>query len=258
MDQDRFDLINELFNDALDLSPAARPAYLSRACGGDADLLAAVNHKLFAYENGTKLPQLPGVAEREGADIILEPGTLLDKRYEIDRIIARGGMGIVYEARDLRHGLGNRKVAIKQAWPEFRPLFDREIERLSMLNHPSIPDVYDLNKSGEDRFLVMEFIDGTTLAELLERRSSPFDLEQVVEWATVLLKTLEYVHTLPAPDGIQGDARPAPTIHRDIKPQNLMITKAGHLFLLDFGISRGGDSRRQDHTHTGRGFRTPG
>ena len=157
-------------------------------------------------------------------------GTLLQERYRIIRLLARGGMGAVYEAEAVH--LGNAPVAVKQTFYNeqqrtLREQFEREAATIARLRHPALPRVSDHFVEGGGQFLVMEFIPGDDLFTLLKRRGRPFDCIQVIAWAETLLDALDYIHT----------QRP-PVIHRDIKPQNLKLTPRGELFLIDFGLAK--------------------
>ncbi len=160
---------------------------------------------------------------------MLAANTILQNRYRVVRELGHGGMGTVYEALDQRV---NSIIAIKETSvdndDEARSAFEREAALLANLRHPALPKVMDYFSEGERDFLVMEFIPGYDLAELLELRGSPFPQAQVLRWADELLKVLEYLHR----------QRP-PILHRDIKPSNLKLTKQGEIFLLDFGLAKG-------------------
>jgi eukaryotic-like serine/threonine-protein kinase len=160
---------------------------------------------------------------------MLPPNTILQKRYRIVRELGHGGMGTVFEAIDQRV---NCVVALKQTIAnsdrEARIAFGREAALLANLRHPALPKVMDYFGEDDGDFLVMEFIPGHDLAELLELRASPFPQAQVLRWADELLGVLEYLH----------GQRP-PIVHRDIKPANLKLTKEGEIFLLDFGLAKG-------------------
>ncbi len=159
---------------------------------------------------------------------MIEPGALVIQRYQIVRLIGRGGMGAVYEAIDLR--LRNT-VALKEmigSTAENAEAFEHEAQLLASLRHPALPKVIDYFCDGTGRFLVMEFFSGADLAALHARRGGPFPLSDVLDWADQLLTALEYLHS-----------RTPPVIHRDIKPQNLKLTPDGQIVLLDFGLARG-------------------
>lgn len=159
---------------------------------------------------------------------MLAPNTLLQNRYRIKRAIAKGGMGMVYEAEAVH--LGNTVVAVKETFfdeDELREQFEREATVLAKLRHPALPKVTDHFSEGEGQFLVMEFIPGEDLEKLLKKQGGPFPSSQVLEWADCLLDALDYIHT-----------QYPPVIHRDIKPSNLKLTPRGELMLLDFGLAK--------------------
>ncbi|RRR72378.1 MAG: serine/threonine-protein kinase [Candidatus Viridilinea halotolerans] len=162
---------------------------------------------------------------------MLEPGTLIQQRYQIVRLIGRGGMGAVYEALDRR--LRNT-VALKQMLGEATEnaeAFEREAQILAALRHPALPKVIDYFRDGNGRFLVMEFFGGADLAALQARHGGPFPPNDVLTWALQLLDALDYLHT-----------RHPPVLHRDIKPQNIKLTPEGQVVLLDFGLAKGYDT----------------
>lgn len=159
---------------------------------------------------------------------MLPANTVLQNRYRIVRQLGRGGMGAVYEAVDQRL---SSIVAIKEtliATEEARRAFEREASLLANLRHRSLPSVTDHFAEGEGQFLVMQFIQGEDLAQLLELRQRGFAPPQVVSWAEDILGALEYLHS-----------HNPPILHRDIKPANLKLTRQGELFLIDFGLSKG-------------------
>ena len=154
----------------------------------------------------------------------LQPGTTLGP-YEIQALLGAGGMGEVYKARDTRL---DRTVAIKvlpehvAADPDLKQRFEREAKTISSLNHPHICTLYDIgNQDGID-FLVMEYLEGDTLAQRLEKGALPLD--QTLKIAIEIADALDKAHR-------QG------ITHRDLKPGNIMLTKAGAK-LLDFGLAK--------------------
>lgn len=161
---------------------------------------------------------------------MLTPGTRLQNRYLIQRLIGRGGMGAVYQAVDER--LGNT-VALKETLVEdegLRKAFEREARILANLDHPVLPDVSDHFIEGTGQYLIMRFMPGDDLATLVAR-DGPFSVEQVVRWGDQLLSALEYLHEYDPP-----------IVHRDIKPENLKPKVRGDITLLDFGLAKGGHS----------------
>jgi hypothetical protein len=163
----------------------------------------------------------------------LDPRTLLRKRYVIVRTIGHGGMAAVYEARDTRRGTA---CAIKEMSLSTVPANERpqaiqnflaEARILSRLNHPNLPAFTDFFTEGTRHFLVMEFVDGNTLEDLLEANHGPFTERRVLGWARQLCDVLEYLHS-----------QQPPIIFRDLKPGNIMLTRGGRIKLIDFGIAR--------------------
>ena len=137
-------------------------------------------------------------------------------------------MGTVYEALDQRL---NSIVAIKETHlttEEARRAFEHEASLLANLRHRSLPSVIDHFSENDSQYLVMKFIPGEDLAQMLDARKQPFPIQQVLQWGDELLSTLEYLH-----------AHNPPILHRDIKPSNLKVTADGELFLLDFGLAKG-------------------
>src|SRR5918999_2983039 len=156
------------------------------------------------------------------------PDTIFQGRYRIVRQLGKGGMGAVYEAVDERL---SRTVALKETLvetDELRRAFEREARLLANLRHPVLPKVIDHFTEDDGQFLVMEYIPGSDLGELLSRRSRPFSSTEVLRWADDLLDALDYLHT-----------HEPPVIHRDIKPSNLKLTAQGKIVLLDFGLAKG-------------------
>lgn len=158
---------------------------------------------------------------------MISPNTLLQNRYLIIRLLAQGGMGAVYEARDQRLGT---TVALKETFfveEELRKAFHREASILATLRHQALPKVIDHFNEGDGQFLVMEFIRGDDLSKLLEMHGGPIPQRDALMWADQVLGVLEYLHS----------QRP-PVIHRDIKPQNLKLNEHGQVILLDFGLAK--------------------
>lgn len=160
---------------------------------------------------------------------MLAPNTILQNRYRIIRQLGRGGIGTVYEALDSRV---NAIVALKETQlakdDRARREFEREAGLLANLQHQSLPKVMDYFIEGEGEYLVMEFIPGYDLLEMLTRRGAPFHVQTVLRWADAILSVLEYLHR-----------RDPPILHRDIKPANLKLTNQEELYLIDFGLAKG-------------------
>jgi len=175
---------------------------------------------------------------------MLAPNTLLQNRYLIIRRLGKGGMGAVYLAKDQRFG---STVALKQTLLTTEPhrkAFEREARLLNKLRHAALPVVMDYFSEGEGQFLVMQFIPGQDLGELLEiNHDAPFAPEQVLQWANELLDALDYLH-----------AHQPPIVHRDIKPQNLKLTPRGEVILLDFGLAKGAAPEMSQASRSVRGY----
>jgi eukaryotic-like serine/threonine-protein kinase len=159
---------------------------------------------------------------------MLTPETVLQGRYRIMRQLGQGGMGAVYEAIDQRL---DTTVALKEtlfAEERLRKQFEREARLLARLHHPALPRVSDHFSEADGQFLVMQFIPGDDLSEMMTRKRGPFPANQVLTWADQLLDALDYLHT-----------QEPQIVHRDIKPQNLKLTSRGQIILLDFGLAKG-------------------
>ncbi|MBO5973331.1 MAG: Stk1 family PASTA domain-containing Ser/Thr kinase, partial [Clostridia bacterium] len=154
-------------------------------------------------------------------------GKVLDGRYEILEIIGIGGMSVVYKAHCNRL---NRFVAIKILKEEYfadqslRKQFHDESQSVAILSHPNIVSVYDVSHFEDTEYIVMELIEGITLKEYLQRRS-PLPWKEVTFFALQIAKALEHAHSRNI-------------IHRDIKPQNMMLLRDGTLKVTDFGIAK--------------------
>ena len=126
---------------------------------------------------------------------MLAPETVLQGRYKIVRQLGQGGMGTVYETIDQRL---DTTVALKETFfadERLRKQFEREARLLARLHHPALPRVSDHFSEGEGQFLVMQFIPGDDLSEMMVRRQGPFPAEQILTWADQLLDALDYLHT---------------------------------------------------------------
>lgn len=164
-------------------------------------------------------------------------GKRLDGRYEIKEIIGVGGMAMVYKAYDT---IDDRIVAVKilreefLANEEFRRRFKNESKAIAVLSHPNIVKVYDVSFGDEIQYIVMEYIDGITLKQYIERKQC-LDEREAVYFTIQILRALQHAHS----KGI---------VHRDIKPQNIMLLKDGTIKVTDFGIAR--FSRSEQRTMT--------
>lgn len=154
-------------------------------------------------------------------------GKKLDGRYLIESLIGVGGMANVYKGRDVRTG---NQIAVKVLKEEFLDneelvrRFKNESKAISILNHPNIVKVYDVSVTDQLQYIVMEYIDGITLKEYLKQRNGALTWKEVVHFATQVLSALDHAHS----KGI---------VHRDVKPQNIMLQADGSIKMMDFGIA---------------------
>lgn len=186
-----------------------------------------VNKDLYSLSAGIGLnsPLIWFPCKRK--DKVVETGTILQNRYEIIKPIGQGGMGAVYLAKDQR--LGNT-VALKETFFSDTFLlaaFEREAKILAGLRHSALPKVIDHFADTNGQFLVMEYISGEDLHDLLQAGRTP-SIGEALHWADQLLDALDYLHS-----------QQPPIIHRDIKPQNLKLTSRNQIVLLDFGLAKG-------------------
>ena len=167
---------------------------------------------------------------------ILNSGTILWSRYRILDLVGQGGMGAIYRAEDLR--LEGRLCAIKEVVPDMgaskeyqeqsQAAFHREASILARLDHANLPKVSDFFCFNGRDYLVMDFVPGQDLREVIEHarhKQTIIPEEQVLTWAEQLISALEYLH--------QQDP---PVLHRDIKPSNIKLTPSGTIKLVDFGL----------------------
>lgn len=180
---------------------------------------------------------------------ILETGALLRHRYEIMELVGQGGMGAVYKAGDVR--LPGRICAVKEVLPtlseaaseeelaQLAEQFRIEASTLARLDHPNLPKVSDYFAENGREYLVMDFVEGRDLHEILretQRQNEFLDELQVLGWAYQLLDALDYMHS-----------QDPPVVHRDIKPSNIKLTPRGTAKLVDFGLVK---VVRSDDTRT--------
>jgi Tol biopolymer transport system component/predicted Ser/Thr protein kinase len=248
METERWEQVARLHREALELEESQRADFLREACGGDEHLRGEVE-SLLAYEKeGEGFMEFPALeaaarvlAREEAWPEPLSAGTRLGP-YEIIAPIGAGGMGEVYRARDTRL---KRDVAVKVLPADFahdvprRRRFEAEARAVAALNHPNILSVFDVG----DDYMVTEIVDGASLrgASLTQR------------------KTLEVVAQIA--DGLAA-AHEAGMVHRDLKPDNVLLTRDGRVKILDFGLARVNAASATEETRTltepGTVWGTPG
>jgi len=169
-------------------------------------------------------------------------GKRLDGRYELQEVIGVGGMAVVYKAYD---NIDDRTVAVKilkdefLASEEFRRRFKNESKAIAVLSHPNIVKVYDVSYGDKLQYIVMEYVEGITLKEYIEQQGV-ISWKETVHFTTQILRALQHAHD----KGI---------VHRDIKPQNIMLLENGTIKVTDFGIARFSRSETRTMTDTAIG-----
>jgi serine/threonine-protein kinase len=157
----------------------------------------------------------------------LAEGTILENRYRVDSVLAHGGMGAVYKAFDLNLEIA---VALKEnllRTPQSIKQFKKEALILARLRHSGLPRVTAHFSSGDQQYLVMDFIEGQNLWELVHKGESPLDEKQALRYIIQVCQAVSYLHN-----------HNPKIIHRDIKPQNIKVTPDGRAVLVDFGIAK--------------------
>ncbi|MBR3328328.1 MAG: serine/threonine protein kinase [Atopobiaceae bacterium] len=158
-------------------------------------------------------------------------GTIIDGKFEVLARLGEGGMSTVWLARDVRL---HKLWAIKEIKPNehgvrgsiLRQALIDEADFLKRLDHPAIPRVVDIIDTGRTVFVVMDYVEGNSLGELLEKRERPYGQDQVIAWGLQLCDVLAYLH-----------GRTPPVIYRDMKPANVILREDGSVRLIDFGIA---------------------
>ena len=228
MSPERWKEIERVYQRSVELPPEGRRQFLAESCG-DVEIRREVESLLAQQGNA------PSFIEQRGLDVARDmmtanpAGVLVGRtigHYEVRAFIAAGGMGEVYRARDSRLG---RDVAVKVLPHRFSEDIEqlrrseREAKLLASLNHPNIAAIYDLEESDGIRCLVLEFVEGQTLAERLKRGRLP--LGEALEISRQIAIALEAAHEQAI-------------VHRDLKPGNIMIVASSAVKVLDFGIAK--------------------
>ena len=235
---DRWQQVERIYHAARELDAIAREDFLAKSCAGDDALRQEVERLLSHSDQAGSFLESPAIevaAEAlakekrlsEPATPALEIGMMV-AHYSLTGKIGEGGMGEVYRARDTKL---QRDVALKilpQAMAhdvERMARFEREAQVLASLNHPNIAAIHGLEESNGIRALVMELVEGETLAEKIDRQPQGLSCQDALPIARQIAEALEYAHEC----GV---------IHRDLKPANVKITPEGTVKVLDFGLAK--------------------
>ena len=228
IDKDRYRRIDEIFQAALALEPRERASYVSQECSGDAALLEEVEY-LLASDGHLELLETPAfemVAPLLARDQLqLEAGDSIG-HYLVVSFLGAGGMGQVYLAEDARL---RRKVALKLLPTSYTRdgsrlrRFQQEARAASALNHPNILTIHELGEVNGEQFIATEFVEGETLRDRLKR--APLTVAETLDVAIQIAGALAAAHQ-------------AGIVHRDIKPDNIMLRRDGYVKVLDFGLAK--------------------
>jgi serine/threonine protein kinase/Tol biopolymer transport system component len=229
MTPDRESRVEGICHDALALDGVAREAFVADACAGDDALRREVESLLRQESKADGFLAEPALAQAAPHLLAQSGQSLIGRKlgtYQIQSLLGAGGMGEVYRARDTKLG---RDVAIKILPPLFvsdaerRARFEREARMLASLNHPHIGAIYGLEDVDGIRALVLELVEGPTLADRLAK--GPLPVSHALAAAAQIAEALEVAHE----KGI---------VHRDLKPANVVLTSDGRVKVLDFGLAK--------------------
>jgi serine/threonine protein kinase len=221
MNGERWRQVDKVFHDLLEQAPEERESFLKRVCADDPALKKEVEDLVCAYQRSGSFLDSPAPVPGPASWIGRTLGS-----YEFKALLGSGGMGEVYRARDSKL---KRDVAIKVLPPDFVcdpervARFQREAEILASVNHPHVGAIYGVEDIGESRLLVLELVEGETLADRLAR--GPVPIPQALPIAVQIAEALEAAHE----KGI---------VHRDLKPANIKITADDRVKVLDFGLAK--------------------
>ncbi len=232
MTPERYQQVGKLFDEALERAPAERADWLRQACGADAALFAAVENLLAHHSEADAFLSRPAleIAAAQAPSLL---GQQLG-HYRILSLLGAGGMGEVYLAEDATL---RRKVALKvlPAYiakdPERLRRFKQEALAASALNHPNIVTIHEFGTENNTHFLVIELVEGQTLRDRLQRGA--LSLNTALDFTQQVAAALQAAHE-------------AGIIHRDIKPENIMIRRDGLVKVLDFGLAKLTNVRREE------------
>jgi serine/threonine-protein kinase len=238
MDSARWERIQALFHDAVDLPADERESFLRGACGDDRELIADVRASIEEDQRGASLLDR-GVAYVANRVLHNEAATIQEiGPYRVVRVIGEGGMGVVFLAE--RTDLGSQAAIkiLRDAWlsPARRQRFATEQRTLASLNHPAIARLYDAGALSDGTpWIVMEYVPGVSLTEYCRARGA--SIEERLRLFRSVCDAVQYAHRHLV-------------IHRDLKPSNILVTSEGDVKLVDFGISKQLDAANAGVEHT--------
>lgn len=232
MTPERWQQLKQIFQSALERKPGERSAFLNEACAGDPTLRSEVESLIASHDQAGD--SIEGMAAEAATEMLENDRAIVGERigrYQILKLIGRGGMGEVFLAQDTNLG---RKVALKLlrrdvTWNEERlRRFRQEAQAASALNHPNILTIHEIGQEGSLHFIATEYVEGKTLREALP--GPRMTVGQVLDVAAQVASALAAAHN-------------AGIIHRDIKPENIMVRTDGYVKVLDFGLAKLADPK---------------
>jgi serine/threonine-protein kinase len=230
MTPERWQQIKAIFYEALERAPDERSSFIASACAGDEAARREISQLISVHEETGQFLDSPALEMAARSIAGSTSGGLVQgqtiKHYKIIKSLGAGGMGQVYLAEDMQFG---RNVAIKflspesMADPQAKRRLLHEAKTVAKLDHPNICSIYEVAEENNTSFIVMQYIEGKNLASNIHRK--PMELREVVDVATQVADALSEAHSR----GI---------IHRDVKPQNIMITSHNRVKVMDFGLAK--------------------
>jgi eukaryotic-like serine/threonine-protein kinase len=229
MNPERWHQVDQLFQAALERAPNNRAAFIREACGGDDSLRHEVEALFIADRQAGSLIETPAYALAAPLIVASDATAFLGEtlgHYQIIALLGKGGMGEVYQARDIKL---DRTVALKilpvevSANGERMRRFNREAKAASALNHPNVAHIYEIGEENGVSFIVMEYVEGQKLAAKIN--GHPLAVNEIVKIGSQIADALDEAHG----KGIT---------HRDIKPANVMLNERGQVKVLDFGLAK--------------------
>jgi eukaryotic-like serine/threonine-protein kinase len=221
--------VEEIFQTAIDLPPEQHAGYLGKVCAGSGEMRAEVDALILAYEESADFIERPAI-EIDAAVVAGSLGEALIgqtiSHYRIIERLGEGGMGVVYLAQDTKLG---RRIALKLLPARFTidaervHRFEQEARAASALNHPNIVTIHEIGHLDSSHFIATEFIEGVTLREHLG--AGRLEVDEALAVVTQVASALTAAHA-------------AGIMHRDVKPENIMLRSDGYVKVLDFGLAK--------------------